>query len=310
MRRILLIVLVLPALALGALVLWLQLRDPLAALPPGDPAAEVVAERVEQRPGRRLVFVTLRSERLGEIGIVASLPEKLPAQKLPVVLVLGGLGTGEHNIRYITEAGDNAIIGYDWPIPTRMPNGVDLLPRLPALYRSILAIPGQAATALGWAQRQGWADPARTSLLGVSLGALAAPAIERIAARDGIAVGWTILAYGGAPISALIAANPFVRPAWVRPVLEGAADLLLRPVEPALHLPYLSGHFLVLEGTEDRFVPPDAAALLRNATPQPRTVIDFPGGHIGPGRDQQALLAEVIAASTRWLVGETAVNPP
>ena len=61
----------------------------------------------------------LSSAALGDIGIIVSLPDPLPDRKLPILIVLGGLGTGENNIRYLPDAGDNAIVGYDWPIPVR-----------------------------------------------------------------------------------------------------------------------------------------------------------------------------------------------
>jgi hypothetical protein len=62
------------------------------------------------RPGRR-------------IGLAISLPDPLPKRRLPIVMVLGGLATGERNIRHVPGGGDNAIVGYDWPIPAPLPRG-------------------------------------------------------------------------------------------------------------------------------------------------------------------------------------------
>jgi pimeloyl-ACP methyl ester carboxylesterase len=148
------------------------------------------------------------------------------------------------------------------------------------------------------------------TLMGVSLGALAAPPAQRVAAEAGAAPGWTILAYGGAPIGDLVDANPFVRPPWVRPLLRAATDLLLRPLEPGAHLPHLEGRFLVIEGSADQFVPPAAAALMRELTPAPKTVVRLPGGHIGVGPDRQRILDEVLRQGRAWLVAEGAVHPP
>jgi hypothetical protein len=292
--------------AAAALLAWLLLRDPLAALPRPDPEPRATIERQERRGDRSLSFVRLDTAELGPVRLVVDRPSPLPGERLPVLLVLGGLASGERNIGWITEIGDNAVIGYDWPITTAMPQGLDLLAALPELHRRTLAIPAQIATALGWLARQDWADPDRISLLGFSLGALAIPAAQRLAPAP---IGWTVLAYGGAPIGALVAANPHLRPDWARPLLGAFADLALRPVEPSAHLPYLQGRFLVLEGSDDAFVPARTAARLRAATPEPKRVVRFEGGHMGVGPGQLELLARIIAESRAWLVAEGATNP-
>jgi pimeloyl-ACP methyl ester carboxylesterase len=202
------------------------------------------------------------------------------------------------------------VIGYDWPIPTDMPTGLALLRLVPALHDRVLAIPGQVATAILWAQEQDWGDPSRVSLLGFSLGALAAPAAQRLAAEHGGSIGWTVLAYGGAPIGALVAAHPDLRPRWLAPALGRFTDLALWPVEPSAHLPHLAGRFLVLEGRQDQFIPAPAAARLRELAPPPKRVVALDGGHMGIGPDKQRLLEAIIAESRAWLIDEGAVNPP
>jgi hypothetical protein len=293
--------------AVGALIAWLVLRDPMAALPPPDPAPTLLAQRDDFRAQRFRSHLRLGTRALGPIGLVIDRPSPSIGDRLPVIIVLGGLATGARNIDWIEGIGENAVIGYDWPIPTAMPQGLALLGAMPELYEGVLATPAQVATAITWVAQQPWADPARISLLGFSLGALAVPAIQRIAS---VKPGWTVLAYGGAPIGSLIAANPHVRPSWMRPVLSRAADLALRPVEPTMHLPHLAGRFLVLEGSDDAFVPAEAAARLRALTPAPKRIIAFGGGHMGVGPGQLELLARIIAESRSWLIQEGAANPP
>jgi pimeloyl-ACP methyl ester carboxylesterase len=242
--------------------------------------------------------------------LAISLPEPRPAEKLPVVMVLGGLATGENNIRHIARGGANAIVGYDWPIPTRLPQGWELLLQAPDLYDRALRVPGQIAAALEWLAGQDWADPARVSVLGFSLGTLAAPAAERLAQARGLSIGWTALAYGGSPVGALLASNPFLKPRWAAPCLAFAADLLFRPVEPAEHLPFLRGRFLLVGGSNDAFVPAAAAQRMRDLTPEPKTVVLLEGGHMGVGANQLALLEEIILVTRTWLVEQQAINPP
>src|SRR5262249_44274561 len=161
--------------------------------------------------------------------------------------------------RYITRPGENAIVGYDWPIPTRLPQGFEFVLQAPDLYQRAMRVPGQVAAALAWLTAQDWAAPDRVSALGFSLGALAAPVAEHVARRHGREVGWTALAYGGSPLGALLAANPHLKPRWAGLSLAALANLFLRPLDPAEHLPELGGRFLVIGGRDDAFVPEPAA---------------------------------------------------
>jgi hypothetical protein len=309
-RGFFLALMLLAAVGAGGCVWWLELRDPLATLPRATENPIATGFAAEPRNGRTLQHVVLDAPGVGRIGLAISLPDPLPRRPLPIVMVLGGLATGESNIRHIPGGGDNAIVGYDWPIPTALPQGWGFVREAPDLYDRILRVPGQIAAALDWLAGQGWADPGRTSLLGFSLGALAAPAAQRLAELRGRTIGWTALAYGGSPIGALLAANPHMKPRWAAPILSVIADVVLRPVEPGEHLPHLRGRFLVVGGRDDAFIPEAAARRVRDLALEPKTIVLLEGGHMGVGANRQALLAEVIAVTTRWLAEEKAVNPP
>ncbi|MGE3624412.1 MAG: hypothetical protein AB7H77_11155 [Bdellovibrionales bacterium] len=295
--------------AAGLTALWLAGREPLEALPPPMHHLAVSHSRDVIVNGRLQKKITLDGGPLGEIGIVVNLPRPLPKQKLPVLVVLGGLGTGENNIRMIDSAGANAIVGYDWPIPMRFPEGKDFIRQLPELYRRVMRIPAQIASAVDWLAAQPWADDTRISILGFSMGALAAPAAQNLSEQTGRKIGWTIIAYGGAPLGRLFAGDPHIQPAWLRRVMGPLIDLLLQPVQPTANLPHLSGHFLVLEGRDDALVSADARARLRDAVPDPKDVIVLAGDHMGTGAGKKELLNEIIRVSRDWLTRNQAVNP-
>jgi hypothetical protein len=287
---------------------WLDNRGP-SSLP--LPEHDLRAERTEAtlRTGRKIEHFVLRTKGLGDIGIFVSLPEPLPRYKLPILIVLGGLGTGEQNIRYIPDAGDNAVIGYDWPMPLSLDGVFATLFALPTLYHQVMTIPAQVVSATAWLSAQPWADPKSVSILGFSLGALAAPAIENVAEHDGQPIGWTILAYGGDPFGALVAANPHLKPHFLRPILAPLVNILLSPLEPAKNLPRLSGEFLVLQGSDDSLIPSDARARFRDAVPEPKTVTTFDGDHMGVDPDKLGLLQQIIGASKLWLIDKGAIAP-
>jgi hypothetical protein len=287
--------------------LWTR-YDPLYFLPRSASAPGVQLERVEHHAGRVFEHVTLSDTRLGAIGFTVSLPDPLPGRKLPLIVVLGGLGTGEHNIRAIHDAGDNIVVGYDWPFASA-PRTSDLL-RLPALRAQVLSVPGQVTAALHWLVAQPWSDADRISLIGFSLGSVAAPAVQRVATSERLRIGWTVLAYGGAPIGALVRGDVRIRPSWVRPLLAFGAELFLAPVDPALHLPELAGRFLILRSTDDSIVSAEASRSLEALTPIPKVTIRLPGDHVGTGPDREALLDAALTVTRCWLMAEGAVNAP
>ena len=149
--------------------------------------------------------------------------------------MLGGLVTGADNINYIKDAGDNAIIGYAWPLPVRLHGVSDFVLQAPDLYHNVITIPGQMASALNWLINQPWPDAKRISLLGFSQGALAVPAVQDIAAHDGIRIGWTVIAYGGASLGAVLASNPHLKPTWLGKSLAPLVDLVFHSLEPTVH---------------------------------------------------------------------------
>jgi dienelactone hydrolase len=317
MRRAALVlgsVLLVVAVAFAIAVAWLRRGDPLAALPRDAPSAlQVVEERREAWQGRTLVHLVLRGETVGRVRFSVSLPDPLPAGRVPLVVVLGGLRTGSKSIREISKVvgdpGPNAFVGYDWPLPTRVTVG-EVLRTVPQLRRDVLSVPGQVDAIVAWAAQRSWADPERVTLLGFSLGALVAPASQRLMQERGARVRWTALAYGGAPIGAVIAGHPKAGPAWLRPALGRGAELLLRPLEPSVHLPHLRGRFLVMGAASDHLVARAAAERMAELTPEPRSVVRIEGDHMGIGPERAKLLARVVAETRAWLLREGAIDPP
>jgi hypothetical protein len=301
---------ILGLLVLGVLtlLLWEYFRDPLLALPGPERGLQAEPRASAVQDHRLIEHLTLPGSSLGDIHFSLSLPEPLPPKKLPVILVLGGLVTGENSVLYITDAGENVIVGYSWPIPTHL-RGLGAILKGPDLYHNVMAIPGQVVTLLNWLVRQPWADAQRISLVGFSQGALAVPAAQDLAAQGGTRIGWTIIAYGGAPLGTVLAANPHLKPAWLGRVLAPLIDLVFHCLEPTVHLPRLSGKFLVLEGQDDRLIPKAARHCLQAAVPEPKTVVIIAGNHMGVGPGKMALLRKIIKICQTWLRDNGAINP-
>ena len=286
-------------------------RDSLAALPHGaGPAtATKISHQALHKDGRLIQQYTIQDSVLGPIGLVVSLPDPLPDRPLPIVVVLGGLGSGLKNIRNVPPVGDNVVVGYDWPIPRKLPRGIDLFWQAPVLYDRVFRVPGQIAMVVEWVAGQPWAERDRISLLGFSLGAVAAPASQRLLEAQGLRVGWTVLAYGGANVANILEHHPKIRPDWARPLVGWLAERLFRPLDPAEHLPYLSGRFLLIGGTDDGLIPEHSAQLMRDLTPEPKTIVLLSGQHMGVGKAQTALFGQILEVTEDWLMDQGAVNP-
>lgn len=241
--------------------------------------------------------------------------------RLPVIILLGGAPEGRQALTYMPPVGDNVVISLDWPmpVPDDLPRGWDLVPSALDLRTDILSAPGQVSAVYFWARSQPWADPDRISLIGVSLGALVAPAAQFLIQEqtEGQPLAATLLAFGGAGIEDMVQSNPtlakapaFIDRPWAIDALGWAAGRALYPIEPAEYLPKLRGQFMVVNASADGVIPASAVERLTNLTPAPKDTLTIDGGHIGPDPETPRILRTLSAVATGWLVGQGVVNAP
>ncbi len=255
---------------------------------------------------RRLLELELVDAPQGPVRLALSLPMG-PARPLPVVLILGGLEVGRESLRYVESHGPNAMLAYAYPRPTQDLYEGNALFKLPRIRRAALAVPSQITALLAWARLQPWADPDRMSLLGYSFGAMFVPAAARVAAARGVPLRAIVMAYGGADLPALLAANSSLRPVRLRLIAARAVGAVVRPLEPALHLPHLRQEALFLAGRQDRRVPLACARLMQSLKPPPKSVLELEAGHMDPRLPQ--LNRRIVKASKDWLLARGALAP-
>ncbi len=298
-------------LPVGTILYW-QSLDPVSALPrPRWPAGGAVAvETVYAIPGGRQAWrQRLTDPDLGTTDIVVSLPDPLPPEPMPIVVVLGGIPEGDMTLAMVPDPGANVLVGLDWPVdPNTVPDDIRMIEALVRTRDRILAAPGSLVSALGWVVEQPWADGERVTLLGFSMGAIAAPSIHRIAAEQGLEIDATVLAYGGAGFADMIGSHPELRPAWARPLIGWALGAALNPIDPAHHLSAMIGDFLVLQGANDTLLARVATERFHDLVPDPKEVVTFEGDHMGIGPGQRRLLYQIIDTSRDWLWATDAVN--
>ena len=157
--------------------------------------------------------------------------------------MLGGLVTGADNISYIKDAGDNAIIGYAWPLPVRLHGVSDFVLQAPDLYHNVITIPGQMASALNWLINQPWPDAKRISLLGFSQGALAAPAGAGHRRASWNPRRLDLSSLMTVRLSARSStATRTLKPPWLGKALAPLVEsVMFHSLEPTVHWPRVSG---------------------------------------------------------------------
>ncbi len=206
------------------------------------------------------------------------------------------------------KSGANAVVGYAYPIDRQVVREGSWVARISAVREATRVAPAQVVALARWLRAQSWADPNRISLLGYSLGALAVPVVHHMGKIHGVPFGPSILAFGAADLYPVLRTNLRLKPRWLRAPVAWLAASLLHRVDPAVHLPHLSGEFLIISGAKDKRIPAASMRALHALTPEPKTIVILPGEHMNP-RDP-AVLARVVEISRRWLVEKGAATPP
>lgn len=287
-------------------------RDPLEAVDPDPGAIRVVRDTtrpVTTQAGERRVYRELRFEStgLGAVEVTVSRPTDGEGP-YPLLVLLAGFRTGGESLGHVPVHGPNLLVGYEYPYtPERWERRGGPL-EVPALRRAVLRVPGQVALVRRLVSDLEDVDEGRTSLLGYSFGALFTPAALRVARRRGAPFRGAILAYGGADIRRLLAANLDLEPGLLRGAAARLAAAAIRPLEPALHLPHLEGRFLVIRGSRDERIPPGSAELLADLLPEPKRIVRLEAGHMGPGNPD--VTRRVVELSREWLLAEDLMAPP
>ena len=295
----------------GILSIVFQLnKNPLNALPKSGKILDLTEGKNNYVGTRIIKQYAIDDSVLGIINIAVSFPNPMPIQPLPVLFILGGLETGFDSVQHVSDIGDNILVGYNWPINSKLPKGISILTESPSIYKGIYKSPGQIAKAIEWVSNQSWAKKEKISLLGFSIGAIASPAVQHIIENRGHTnIGWTVLAYGGTNIGQLVNSNPYIKPKWGKPLFGWIIQLLFNPIDPKEHLEYISGNFLLINGKDDEFIPKESSSLMQRLTPSPKNIILLDGKHMGVGEKQKELLFIIIKETRMWLKQNGAINP-
>ena len=296
------------------ILLWVarqHLRDPLDFIdrPIGNlHIAQDSTFQVDFLPVDRNYHATiLTNTDIVGIRCVISFPLNIPAEGLPVIIILGGLEVGHYTLRYIPDPGHNIIIVYQYPYHPEYWYTGTAINEIPTIRESILSVPSQVLAVRNWAAVQNWSDDERITISGYSFGALFVPAIYRLAEEHKVKIGYGVISYGGADLYRILASNMTnVSQPW-RSIVSWLAITAIRGMEPAYHTSYLTSEFLLINGTRDYQIPESSWRELHRLIQEPKTIKILDEGHMHPRKTD--LTKRLVRISQEWLLQKKAVNP-
>lgn len=268
------------------------LRDPLPLYRQG--AATSSPEITGDRTVRHIRLVGPDGE---TIAFRVSQPTKQPLNPLPVLVIVTGFSGAPDPIQHITHPGQNVIVSYHPPFDPEVRLETLSLFNIWQARRVIYRMPEEVSALLAWTGRQEWADRKRINLAGYGLGAAILPAIRRRAAATGQPVKASIFINGGADFEALASAGLGGAMAWL-------TGQLLRPLDPAIHLPEISGPFLIINTDDDKAIPESTRSALETLLPEPTTIAS-----VIRGTSPEDYIARIIRVAQNWLVAQSALTP-
>ena len=234
----------------------------------------------------------------GEALFTISLPEKIPPEGLPCILIVGGLKTGRESLEFVPDHGQYALVAYEYSDMLKQLHKINVLWHLYAVRKAALEVPPELIEILKYLYEQSWINKQPISLMGYSFGATYMPVTYVKAEEEGLKLGPGVLCYGGAGIYCLFKANlPFL--GWLRDPVAAIAAALFKPIDPILYAPKMKGDFLILNGIYDKQIPMECAERLQHLVPQPKTVINLETEHMHPKNTELNL--RLIKISRTWL---------
>ncbi|MDX8431676.1 MAG: hypothetical protein SNF33_07755 [Candidatus Algichlamydia australiensis] len=284
-----------------AITMPIQVENALKEIDPGSLHATLIhREKYEESDsvGPRDFEDIVLNTTAGKARITISYPKQIPEGGLPCIFVIGGLETGRKSLNLVPDHGSYILISYEYPSvikKIKKPYGIFYLPRI---RRAVLDVAGQVNNSLKWLQTQNFCKNQPPAMIGVSFGSVFLPSIMHLGEQYAMQYGPAVFGYGGAGIKCLFYANLPGPNFWK----EGISRFLARifhPIEPALHLPYINGSFLLVNGTEDKQIPEPCVKKLQELCPDPKKIIELKRGHLQP--DNPVLIGELVDISRQWL---------
>ncbi len=266
-----------------------------------DPSVEITTYEGQDKNQKRIFQdVSFYRNDFGMAHFSVSLPEIIPEEGLPVMIVVAGRLTGKNSLKYIPYHDNFAIVAYEYPKDLKMINHISQFFTIFKIRQAILNIPDQLLAIAKWCQEQTWASKKfAPSVIGFSFGCIFVPPTYHLPEQNKMPLGPGVMGYCGAGLYCLLYNNlpQSYRPRWA---LAHFLSWIFSPLEPSKHLPYITNtHFLLLNSTNDEQIPFRCAEKLQKMTPEPKTIINLDTEHLHPGNPE--LIQRLAEISRSWI---------
>ena len=219
-------------------------------------------------------------------------PETAAGRRLPVIIVMGGEGTGKDAVDLVGTPQGVAYLALDYPYEgdQELDAFWESLAAIPGIQQAFLDSPPAMSLALDWALQQDWVDPGKVELVGASLGVpftAVAGALDTRFTRV-----W--LLHGGAENVPWVmhVGRRYVENDFLRGILARGALLLVygNSFETLEWIPEIAPRpLVVVAARDDDFVPPEAQQPFVEAAAASEhiEIIWTEGRHIRPTRREE-----------------------
>lgn len=244
-----------------------------------------------RRAGTTSEYVHLVSSSGLEVDMRVYRPDYDGLRKMPVLLVLGGYGTGKDAVDLVGEPQGIAYAAIDYPYNGDQPlsSFTGSIAGIPAVQRAFLDSPAAVMIALSWLLEQPWADEERVELAGVSLGVpFAAPAGALDTRFSRV---W--LMHGGGDNVQWVAGNLYeqIESDLLRQLVARIALFAVygNSFDTRRWIPEIAPRpLIIVMARDDDFVPREAQQPMLEAARQPNVELLWTQGrHIGPRREDE-----------------------
>jgi cephalosporin-C deacetylase-like acetyl esterase len=219
-------------------------------------------------------------------------PKTAPGETLPVIIVMGGEGTGKDAVDLVGVPQGVAYVALDYPYEGEQELDAfwESLNAIPGIQQAFLDSPPAMSLAVDWAERQGWFDPENVELVGVSLGV----PFTAVAGAMDTRFTRVWLLHGGAENVPWVmhVGRRFVDNEFLRGLLTHLALLLVygNSFETLEWIPEIAPRPLVIVAArDDDFVPPEAQQPFVEAAAASEhiEIVWTEGRHIRPTRREE-----------------------
>jgi hypothetical protein len=259
---------------------------------------KIFQERLVEHDERvRIYEAEIGDDKGTRIGFLLQMPVN-SKNRLPGVVILGGIDIGKETLNYLNESGNVLIVAMGYPYDlSKVQTFWSAVKETPAIREAVFKTVVSSMLVMDYLREKTELDTNRVTLVGYSFGAPFVPSIMSLDRRYKAAA----ILYGGGNLGFLI--GNYLRGHFgilSRPLGE-IASFLIRPIEPLLYIDDISPRPLVMiQGTQDTFFPANNARRLFRKAGEPKELIWIESSHMAPWKKD--LLRQIILTLKNWLI--------